>query len=351
MLGHYILFNSFDTGNETTGFRLPSFPDYDIPMMFADCCFDAQTGDLVFDTFNIDGILGDKFMVNGVVHPVLHVRPRRYRFRWTNSGPSRFLQLYLTDLNSPSDAAAVLANLERRQPAAPPGAGSGGGPGRGGARRRDHRLRPVRGKTIYIENRLNQPNGQVGPTGGVVAGGQGFLCLKIVVDLPSVTDNSAVPSTSTNYYTLPSVSASPRVTQLQARPGPQRPMDHQRQAVRLQYVAVRGPAKQPREMGLSRRRDWSHPMHVHLEEHQVIQGAPGLYGSDSDDHNDYSRWRDQYCWSSCSTNSSTGRFNLAAKDTVRLTPRSTVTIKMRFRDGLGRYPMHYVRTSPTRTTR
>ena len=83
------------------GFRLPSFPNYDIPMMFADRCFDATTGDLVFDTFNTDGILGDKFMVNGVIQPVLHVSPRRYRFRWLNTGPSRFLQLYLTDLNNP----------------------------------------------------------------------------------------------------------------------------------------------------------------------------------------------------------------------------------------------------------
>ena len=71
-------------------------------------------------------------------------------------------------------------------------------------------------------------------------------------------------------------------------------------------------------------------MHVHLEEHQVIKGAPGLYGSDSDDHNDYSRWRHEYCWSKPQHHSSTG-VNLARKDTVRLTPRSTVTIKMRFR--------------------
>ncbi len=69
-------------------------------MMFADRCFDATTGDLVFDTFNTNGILGDEFLVNGVVQPVLHVSPRRYRFRWTNTGPSRFLQVYLTDLNA-----------------------------------------------------------------------------------------------------------------------------------------------------------------------------------------------------------------------------------------------------------
>jgi hypothetical protein len=58
LAGNYILFNDQDTGDETTGFRLPSFPNYDIPMMFADRCFDASTGALVFDTFNIAGILG-----------------------------------------------------------------------------------------------------------------------------------------------------------------------------------------------------------------------------------------------------------------------------------------------------
>ncbi|HXU47015.1 MAG TPA: multicopper oxidase domain-containing protein, partial [Thermoanaerobaculia bacterium] len=89
LTGFYLLFNQFDTGDETTGFRLPSFPTYDIPMMFADRCFDAQTGLLAFDTFNLDGILGDKYLVNGVIQPVLHVSPRRYRFRWLNSGPSR----------------------------------------------------------------------------------------------------------------------------------------------------------------------------------------------------------------------------------------------------------------------
>ena len=36
--------------------------------------------------------------------------------------------------------------------------------------------------------------------------------LKIVVDLPAVADNSAVPCASTSYYTLPSVSVTPRVS-------------------------------------------------------------------------------------------------------------------------------------------
>ena len=36
LAGFYLLFNEFDTGNENTGFKLPSFPDFDIPLMLAD---------------------------------------------------------------------------------------------------------------------------------------------------------------------------------------------------------------------------------------------------------------------------------------------------------------------------
>src|SRR5256885_11961751 len=84
----YLLFNAFDPGDELTGFHLPSFPQYDIPMVFNDKVIDPSTGQLFFDLFNLDGILGDRFLVNGKVQPVLHVSPRRYRFRWLNTGPS-----------------------------------------------------------------------------------------------------------------------------------------------------------------------------------------------------------------------------------------------------------------------
>ena len=97
LAGFYLLFNQFDTGDETTGFRLPSFPDYDINMVFNDAVYDAESDQLAFDLFNLDGILGDKMLVNGKVQPVLHVSPRRYRFRWLNMGPSRFYQLSLLD--------------------------------------------------------------------------------------------------------------------------------------------------------------------------------------------------------------------------------------------------------------
>src|SRR5215471_1635456 len=103
LYGQYLLFNQFDTGDESTGFRLPS-GDFDVPMMFADRVFDPSTGLLSFDLFNLDGILGDKFMVNGKIQPFFQVQQRRYRLRWTNAGPSRWVQFFLTN---PSNTGAT----------------------------------------------------------------------------------------------------------------------------------------------------------------------------------------------------------------------------------------------------
>jgi len=89
-VGFYCLFNQFDTGDETTGFHLPSFPQFDIPLVFADKVYDPTSKLLAFDLFNLDGILGDKFLVNGKIQPFFQVQPRRYRFRLLDTGPSRF---------------------------------------------------------------------------------------------------------------------------------------------------------------------------------------------------------------------------------------------------------------------
>src|SRR5260370_7583162 len=39
---------------------------------------------------NTDGILGDRYAVNGVIQPFYQVQPRKYRLRLLNGGPSRF---------------------------------------------------------------------------------------------------------------------------------------------------------------------------------------------------------------------------------------------------------------------
>ena len=160
LLGFYCLFNQFDTGNDDTGFRLPDFPAHDIPLAFADKVYDPETGQLVFDLFNLDGILGDKFLVNGVIQPFLNVEPRRYRFRLLDTGPSRFYEYFLTDLTNlnaqnPYWLIATDGNLL-------PHPIQVQSVRLGPAERVDVIIdfRQFAGKTIYLENRLNQLSGQ-----------------------------------------------------------------------------------------------------------------------------------------------------------------------------------------------
>ena len=175
LAGMYLLFNDKDTGDELTGFHLPSFPQYDIPMVFNDKVIDPSTGQIFFDLFNLDGILGDRFLVNGKVQPVLHVSPRRYCFRWLNTGPSRFYQFFLTGLTNlsanntfwqistdgnlldkPYQVSSSRVSVSERVDVIVDFTGKAG-------------------KTFYIENRLQQSDGQ-GPSGGLFARGRATCC-------------------------------------------------------------------------------------------------------------------------------------------------------------------------------
>src|SRR5215470_13177532 len=175
LVGFHLLFsepgsNSGDTGNETTGFRLPSntgstdsTKTFDIPLAFADKVFDTDTGQLVFDLFNLDGILGDKFLVNGVIQPFMNVAARRYRFRLLDTGPSRFYEFFLTGniggTGSPTTNPYFLIGTDGNLIPKPiQVTGVRIGP----AERVDVVIDFTNfgGQTLYLENRLNQINGQ-----------------------------------------------------------------------------------------------------------------------------------------------------------------------------------------------
>ena len=51
----------------------------------------------MFDLFNLDGILGDRFLANGAIQPFLNVKKWRYRFRLYAPGPSRWWEWSLWD--------------------------------------------------------------------------------------------------------------------------------------------------------------------------------------------------------------------------------------------------------------
>ncbi len=101
LAGFHLIFNEHDTGDENTGFRLPSYPAYDVPIMFCDLRLDPRTEQTVFDVFDDDGHIGDRYLVNGKLQPYKDVDQRRYRFRLLNVGPSRFHQLFLVNPDQP----------------------------------------------------------------------------------------------------------------------------------------------------------------------------------------------------------------------------------------------------------
>ena len=339
LVGFYCLFNQFDTGDEGTGFHLPSFPDFDIPLAFADKVYDPLSGLLAFDLFTLDGILGDKFLVNGAIQPFLQVKPRRYRFRLLNTGPSRFYEFFLTDLNSPNaqNPFWVIANDGNLLP----------NPVQvksvriGVAERVDIIIdfSQYAGRTIYLENRLLQINGQgpVPPQGfasgqfecntGLNANGQpisilsdirpagaGNLLLQFQVSGSSVLDNSVDPAREPTFYQLPSTSATPRIVRTFKfdRLNGQWSVNGQfMDCNEFRFTVQQNSVEQWLLTNLTG--DWTHPVHIHLEEHQILSRnrvPPSL------------------------------KIEQSRKDVTQLHPNERVQLFFRFRDWLGKYPIH-----------
>jgi FtsP/CotA-like multicopper oxidase with cupredoxin domain len=324
LLGFYLLFNDFDTGDEDSGFRLPSYPDFDIPLAFADKVYDAN-GLLAFDLFNLDGILGDKFLVNGRIQPFFNVQPRRYRFRLLDTGPSRFYEFFLTDLNNLGTANPfwVIANDGNLLPA-PVKVTS---VRTGVAERVDIIIdfRQFAGKTIYLENRLNQLNGQgpvinsPGGTGAtecncpeILPAGGGNLLLQFRVSGQSVRDDSADPSTQ-RFYNLPQL-AQERITRTFKFDRLNGQWSINGQFMDCNNIRFRVGQNSVENWILSNATgDWTHPVHIHLEEHRILsrnRAVPPLAIENS------------------------------RKDVSQLHPDERVRLFFRFRDWLGRYPLH-----------
>jgi len=314
LAGFYLLFNDFDTGSEHRGFRLPQFPEFDIPMVFADKVFD-EDGSLFFDLFNLDGILGDRFTVNGKIQPFFHVKARKYRLRWLNVGPSRFYEFFLTD---PGDLSAhntfwVLANDGNILPKMAPTESVRIGV----AERMDVIIdfRKFRGQRIFLENRLVQINGQgpVAPPNDIAPAGQGNFVLRFDVDDDSVDDDSVDP-VSFRGYDLPDTTEEPVVVRNFRfdRLNGQWSIN----GTFMDCNRIRFTVKQntPEHWVLTNfSGDWTHPIHIHLEEHQIL-----------------------------SRNRAETPFNyeVARKDVVKLRQNERVELFFRFRDWTGRYPLH-----------
>ena len=352
LVGFHLLFsepgsNAGDTGDETTGFHLPSYTGatdstktFDIPLAFADKVFDPSSGALVFDLFNLDGILGDKFLVNGVIQPFMVVSPRRYRFRLLDTGPSRFYEFFLTgNVNSnPTTNPFFLIGTDGNLIPTPVQVTS---VRIGVAERVDIIIdfSKFAGQTLYLENRLNQINGQ-GPvavdsqlfvqgtagtntecTGTLNKGtpelkmaGSGDLILQFQVTGPTVPDHSVDPATKPAFFQLPTTTDTPRVVRTfkfdrlngqWSINGQFMDCNHPR------FTVQQNTAEHWLLTNLTG--DWTHPVHIHLEEHQIMSRnrfAPSVPA------------------------------DIGRKDVTQLHPNERVELFFRFRDWLHKYPIH-----------
>jgi len=337
LVGFYCLFNEFDTGNEETGFHLPSFPQFDIPLVFADKVYDSESALLAFDLFTLDGIIGDKFLVNGKIQPFFQVEPRRYRFRLLDTGPSRFYSYFLTELNNLNQVNPfwVIANDGNLLPNPVEVTTVRIGP----AERVDIIIdfSKFAGKTIYLENRLLQINGQ-GPvptppfTGAhfgpqvecsnasgtvlsdILPAGAGNLLLQFQVSSKAVQDNSVNPATNPTFYQLPSTNVAPRIIRTFKfdRLNGQWSVNGQfMDCNEFRFTVSQNSSEQWILTNLTG--DWTHPIHIHLEEHQILtrNGLPPSLAVEK-----------------------------SRKDVVEVHPNERVQLFFRFRDWVGKYPIH-----------
>ena len=316
LAGFFLLFDDRDSGNENDpnpdAFRLPSgVPDgkrvkgrYDIPLAIMDARYDP-TGHQVMDIMNMDGHLGDKYLVNGAIQPYFEVERRKYRFRILDAGPSRFYDLWfsngMTFEHIGNDGnllpAPLVANHVRL----------------GVAERADivvdFSQLPASTTEVYLVNRAEQTNGR-GPTGNLLPMASAPKLLKLVIRPGAVQDNSRVPAV------------------LKPRPAQDLPVVQERSwhfdrangmwTVNGQIVDLNRCDAQVKQgtaeiWNISTAGGWAHPVHVHLEEYHILT------------YND----------KPVAGTSLGGR-----KDVFALYPGDQMRIYMKFRDWLGKYVMH-----------
>jgi len=341
LVGFHLFFDKIDSGNENDpapeALRLPS-GEFDVPLLFQDKRFNAD-GQLILDRVadNSEGFLGDRFAVNGIIQPKLSVRRRKYRFRLLNAGPSRFYQFFLlkTTNDTPpkfeeqkffhigndeslftapiKDAKSLILSVAER-----------------GDIVIDFSKYSF-GDRLFLVNRLKMQDNGMGPefapgTDQMVLvspeKGDQILCFEVVGDAPDPT--SRVPDHLRDQPDLPSVLPNPP-TSSRIFEFVRDPLDFvwkingkpfAGQAMREVFQQGPPEGKGPDGFVLTLKNQageaWSHPVHIHLEEFRILS-RKGVKPQAYED---------------------------CKKDVLFLRPSEEVQIFLRFRDFLGKYPIH-----------
>jgi FtsP/CotA-like multicopper oxidase with cupredoxin domain len=269
--GFYLLFDEIDSGNEydtnPNALKLPSgVGKYDIPLIFQDKQFDRD-GLLAFDSFNSDGILGDKFCVNGKIQPYFQVERRKYRFRLLDGSSSRFYEFYLSYKGVDQDF-TYIAN-DGNLLAAP-------------LTMKKIRIAPAEradividfskyplGTQLFLVNKLEQKDGR-GPSGKILSPGTQILRFDVNAQ-PRVPDVSRVPATLRQQPDIPTNAQlkklTTRVWEFDRSNGGWtvngKLFDVLKSSAKLRLGA--------QEVWVLRGKgNWFHPVHIHFEEGRIL---------------------------------------------------------------------------------
>jgi FtsP/CotA-like multicopper oxidase with cupredoxin domain len=308
--------------------------------IIGDKTFD-QNGQMFMDLFNSGGFKGDMTTVNFKIKPYLNVERRKYRFRILNGGPSTFLELSLKNdsknksKNVPT-ALTRIANCGNLMPQAQivPSI-------RQGVAERSDVIIDFslyqKGDVIYLENKLESKAPSQGTSGKILASGASTEILKFIVgDLPQEVDYSGglfgtggVALQGNNPLALKKLQTQKMVAfPIRPKPTVKRKFSfgtsngawNVNGKLYSPLVMAGYPAEGScEEWEFSSGGGWSHPVHIHHEEGQVIRrgnSGPAL--------DDQSR-KDVY------------RVGDGAQGTSN-TP--SLTFQMQFRDWTGDYPCH-----------
>lgn len=311
LTGFMIFYDEFDSGDENDlnpdAYRLPS-GDYDIPLQLADKKFDPVTKELFMDIFNTDGFIGDQYTVNMKIQPYFEVERRKYRFRVLNVGPSRFYNIALSNGQKmtliANDGNLLYKPIEVDDVAI------------GVAERMDvvidfSQVEPSQDVVnVYLVNTMDQISGK-GPTGTILPVDQGTKLLEFRVQPGQVGDPSMIPEKTKKRRKIKKKEiVAKRKFVFDNENGiwtiNSKPFD-------FHDISVEVKQNTAEEWTLiNAADDWEHPVHIHLEEHHIIK----------------------------KNGKKPPKFERGRKDVTVLGPGDKIVVRLRFRDFVGRYPMH-----------
>lgn len=239
---------------------------YDVPLALADKRFNAD-GSLYYDFLNHDGELGDIFCVNGKVQPKFTVERRKYRFRILIGSNSRHYRLRLSNgqsfLQIGNDSWLLPNAIAKNEILLSP------------AKRADIVIDFTNAPSeFYLENTLAQADGKKPDEGLTITP---IPLIKFIVKSGAVTANSTVTAGTPLRPHVPiqdsEIEATRRFVFDKSNGG---------YVINEQFYDPDRADAVPR-LGSAERwilenagGGWWHPVHIHLESHQIrrINGAP-----------------------------------------------------------------------------